>query len=476
VGIILIGFSLLTVIAGGQLSAAVRADFDQRLQNSVRLIARGISGSLEDWKDGRINTDQLATVFKEYETQIGGKLAFYPAINLWDATGIANIMPRVVSFRNMPELEQAMRGGNAVIERPNAAGESTLYTGAMASHDRDLFGLIQLAIPYQIVQSAVVQRWIALALAFILVTSLALVAALWLSQSITRPLYTLRESALRLSRGDFSQRINSTGKDEIGEVAHAFDEMADQVQSMLEEQRAFASNTSHELRTPLTAIRLRTEALRYETMDAETTKHYIEEIDDEIVRLGNLVQDLTLLSRFDAGRAELGADEIDFSRLASNLCHQVADLAREKQIQVVLHPAPTPVFVKASLSHLTVVFRNLLDNALKYTPTGGVITWMIATDAKMVIHTLQDTGRGIAAEDLPHLYERFFRADRAHTRDIPGTGLGLALVKSILDAYHAQITITSAGLGKGTCVEVRWPVETSAIVAAETAADATAKS
>ena len=122
-----------------------------------------------------------------------------------------------------------------------------------------------------------------------------------------------------------------------------------------------------------------------------------------------------------------------------------------------------PVPVNASLSHLNVVFRNILDNAIKYTPSGGSISWRIQKTTSGVLHTIQDTGQGIAAQDLPHLYERFYRADKAHSRNIPGTGLGLALVKSIVEAYNSQITIESAGVGKGTTVNILWTTPDSTI-------------
>ena len=227
---------------------------------------------------------------------------------------------------------------------------------------------------------------------------------------------------------------------------------------MLEEQRAFARNTSHELRTPLTALRLRTEALRYDALDPETTRRYIEEIDDEIVHLGNLVGDVTLLSRFDAGRAELGQDEIDLGRLAAVLCAQLEPLARERQVEFTLDGCDQPLLVRAGLTHLTVVLRNLLDNALKYTPSGGKVSCTLSRTAGGVEIRVQDSGQGIAEEDLPHIFERFYRADPAHGREIPGIGLGLALVKSIVDAYGGQIRVASAGVGYGTTVTLLWPV------------------
>lgn len=450
--IILVGFVGLTLIAGRQISAAAQADYAQRLQNNVQLIAQGISPHVKDFMDGKIGEDELEAILGEYETQVGCDLKLY--------TTDGNNFPPVPrpGFRGMTELENAMHGDIVLVERKNEYGKDTIYTAAPVVFNRQPKGLIQLSVPSDTLQAIVVQRWLELGLVFALVTGFALAAALWLARSIIQPLYKLRESAIHLSQGNFSHRVAYTGKDEIGEVAHAFNEMAQEVESMLEEQRAFASNTSHELRTPLTTIRLRTEALRYDsTLDESIAKRYIEEIDDEVIRLGNLIQDLTLLSRFDAGRTELGQDQVDILRFATSVQHQMAAHAREKNILITLSLPDEPVFVNASINHLMVVFRNLLDNAIKYTPDGGAITWEIRKSDQGISSVIRDTGRGIDAEHLPHLFERFYRVDKARSRDIPGTGLGLALVKSIVEAYGGHITIESAGVDQGTTAYVFWP-------------------
>jgi signal transduction histidine kinase len=362
-------------------------------------------------------------------------------------------------FQDMLELEAAARGQFTVVQRKSDAGVDTFYAAVPIAFNGRLQGLVQLSVPADLLQAVIAQRWLELGAVFALVTGLALFTALWLSRSIINPLYKLRESAVHLSQGDFSHRVAQIGKDEIGEVAEAFNEMAQQVESMLEEQRAFASNTSHELRTPLTTIRLRTEALRYDaTLDSSTAKRYVEEIDEEVARLGNLVQDLTLLSRFEAGRAELGKDQVDMLRFASSVQHQMANQANEKSIRISLELPAEAIPVNASINHLTVVFRNLLDNAIKYTPAGGVITWKINKETQGVGSVIEDTGRGIPSEHLPHLFERFYRVDKARSRDIPGTGLGLALAKSIVEAYGGHITIESAGADKGTIAKVYWPL------------------
>ena len=451
IGILLVGFVGLAVIAGGQISSSAQTDFDQRLKNEISLISQGMGSVIDRYADGQIQQTTMDALLQQYQSQVEGTLRLF---TLQDPPAF----PRN-SFHRMLEVETAFRGQSILVERQNEAGDDTFYTAAPIVSDEGLWGIIQLAVPAQSLQNVIVQRWLGLGLIFALVLALALVAALWLARSIIQPLLKLRESAVHLAKGDFSHRVAEVGNDEIGQVAQAFNEMAQQVESMLEEQRAFASNTSHELRTPLTTIRLRTEALRDDTtLDAETQQQYIVEVDDEVRRLSGLISDLTLLSRLDAGRAELGSEEIDFHRFAEQLIRQITSQAQQNRIQVKLIAPPTPIAMRGSLTHFTVLFRNLLDNAIKYSPANSRIEWRIEQKDDQVISQISDNGRGIPAEHLAHVFERFYRADKARSREIPGTGLGLALVKSIVDAYRGSIRIESAGSDRGTTVYVTLPI------------------
>jgi signal transduction histidine kinase len=191
----------------------------------------------------------------------------------------------------------------------------------------------------------------------------------------------------------------------------------------------------------------------------ETRNQYIQELDDELIRMTRLIEDLILLSRFDSGRAEIGIEHIDFLGFAENLTGQLRSQAVEKNIDLRFVPSEDGTnrpLVRANLTHLNVVFRNLLDNAIKYTPPGGVVGWRIHTSGQWVISSIQDSGQGISTEQLPHVFDRFYRGDKAHSRQIPGTGLGLSLVKAIVDAYDGKIEVTSLGLEKGTTVTVYW--------------------
>jgi signal transduction histidine kinase len=464
IGIIFVGFSGLTMIAGGQIETAARVDYEQQLQDKVRFIAQNIGASIGDQNLSHLSSSQRNNLLQRFASQINGQLTLYPL----DQPPFDQHQPpsddrnRGSAKTSMPEIGAAVHGTITLDERKNSAGEDTFYTAAPIPlpEKNKVVGILQLAVPASSLVTIIIQRWLILGISFALLTTCAVLAALLLSRSITRPLQQLRISALRLSQGDFSQRVKFPWKDEITEVAQAFNEMARQVQSMLEEQRAFASNTSHELRTPLTAIRLRTEALRYDTtLDNTTARQYIEEIDDEVAHLSNLVQELILLSQFEAGRAEVGHEQIDLVRMASSLVREFTPQAQARQIALTLVEPRTSVLIIANMNHLTMVFRNLLDNALKYTSDHGSVTWTMQVNEHEVAHTIQDTGQGIPTSALPHIFERFYRADKARSRDIPGSGLGLAIVKTIVDFYKGRIEIESAGINQGTTVHVSWPYQ-----------------
>ena len=361
------------------------------------------------------------------------------------------LIPCRTSFANTRSYVAASQNAVKVDQRKDADGREMLFTAAPIVQGRSFIGYVQLSEPASRLQQAVRDRWEVLGLGVAGIAAVALLASVWLSTSLIRPLEKLRDSALRFSQGELSHRVSYQGRDEIGAVASAFNQMAEQVQAMIEEQRAFASNTSHELRTPLTTMRLRTEALRRDlSLDRDTRDQYILELDDELTRLSELVDDLVLLSRFDAKRAETGQEQIDVVRFAHSLHRTTLDHAREHGIDLRLDvTVESPVSIRASLNHLTILFRNLLDNAIKYTPPGGIITWTVGAEGDEAVLRVEDTGQGIPSEHLPHVFERFYRADRSRSRSIPGTGLGLSLARSIVEAYGAQITITSPGTGTG---------------------------
>jgi signal transduction histidine kinase len=446
-GLILVGFTVLALLAGRQISAGTVQDFTNGLTEQVQLVARALKEMVEESGERVTNPATLRPILQTYAEQMGAEVALVDRSGrFWASSG-------GFTDTNTPEIKAALSGGISSDVRANMA-----FAAAPILEDGQVMAVVQLAAPLSAARSLVWERWLGLGGAVIAVTAAAGLAAFLLSTTLTRPLEQLRQAALQIAQGDFSQRLPESRPDEIGEVARAFNHMAGQVETMIEEQRAFASNASHELRTPLTTIRLRSEALRDGGLDAAMAEQYVAEMDDEVQRLGNLVQDLMMLSRLDSGRLEAGRERIDTVRLARQLLAEIAPQAASRAITLELDAPPTLPPVTAGAVHLMIVFRNLLSNALKYTPDGGRITWHIQTVDNVVRHTLSDTGQGIAVEDLPRVFDRFYRVDKSRSRAVPGVGLGLSLVRMIVEFYGGTIYLDSGGIGQGTTAHVSWPL------------------
>jgi signal transduction histidine kinase len=456
-GLILIGFAALTAFAGQQVSTGTTNDFKERMIEQAQLIARGLKEPVEHFAEGEGSANSIEVALQEYANQFGIEMTLLQGNGRYL---LGSPVSSTLSSENAPEVTTASRGQTGENTRPDPSGQQTVYTAAPIYEDGQILAIIHLAAPLTGAQSLIWQRWSILIGGVLILAGLAIGVSLWLSSSLTRPLSQLQSSAEKIAQGDFSQRLPEDRQDEIGQLAGAFNHMTGQVEAMIEEQRTFAGNASHELRTPLTTIRLRSEALRDGVVDEPTSRQYIIEIDDEVARLGRLVEDLILVSRLDSGRLQAGHEEIDPVRFVRSLAQELQPALTEKQLRLDLQlPSQLPP-VQASLNHLKVVFRNILTNTIKYTPTGGQIMWCIAEENGRFHATITDTGQGIAPEDLDHLFERFYRADKAHSREIPGVGLGLSLVKMIVEFYGGTIQISSPGIDQGTTVIVQWPFNT----------------
>jgi signal transduction histidine kinase len=455
--LIVVGFGALAALAGGQIARGSMEDFAQSLSVQADLLARTLHEDIEHMLEGENSREQLDARASSLATQTGVRLLLLDMRGLvwFDSTGDMN----GADLDAAPEVAAARQGRSATHVRADEAGIETLYAAAPVIDDDRVVAVVLLAQPTTATSSLVRQRWLTLGSGVVLLGLLALGASGWLAASLTRPLQELRTAALRLAAGDFSLRLPETRRDELGQVAIAFNHMAAQVLTMLDEQRAFAANASHELRTPLTTIRLRSEALRYDDLDSDTTHQYIAEIDDEVARLGNLVEDLISLSRFDAGRAERGDELVDVVRLARAVIHDLAQREGAQGRELILEASSDLPELRASTQHIRVVLRNLLGNAVSYTPAGGKIVCQIEKLPDALQFIFADTGQGVAPDDLPRLFERFYRADKARSRG--GVGLGLPLVQSIVHFYGGRIEIASSGLEQGTTVRVWWPLPAS---------------
>lgn len=269
----------------------------------------------------------------------------------------------------------------------------------------------------------------------------------------------ITHAAATIGAQDFSRRIPVSGSDEFSELAETFNGMLGRLQTTIEQQRRFTADASHELKTPLTVIQGNTEmALTGEPSRAELCDA-LSEIDQAASSMSVLVRDLLLLSRADAGR--LGQRPVGLL-VSEVIRHAVAAVKRPDMAPISLDLGGLEWSVCGNQDELIRLFANLLDNAVRHTPPHGVISVTARADAGCIVIAVSDTGTGIAAEHLPHLGDRFYRADTSRSRHDGGTGLGLSICKSVAEAHHGSLKIESV-LGAGTTVTITLPAGAPAL-------------
>ncbi len=292
--------------------------------------------------------------------------------------------------------------------------------------------------------------WMAIvAVAVLLVNALLL-------RTITRPIGELNEGIARMSQGDLSARVEPRGNNEFAALARAFNSMSERLEQLDKSRSQFVSNASHELKTPLSTIKILIETLLYQDPpDPATTKEFLTDVNKEIDRLNGIVSDLLTLVNIDNG-AKLNLVELDIGSLLQEQVKRLSPLARENGIELEC-AAKDKLEIMGDSLKLQQVLYNIIDNAIKYTPRGGEVHCTLARSGKKAVVRIIDTGVGIPGEDLPHIFDRFYRVDKARSRDTGGTGLGLSIVKQFVTLHGGAIEAKSEP-GKGSTFIIELPL------------------
>ena len=292
--------------------------------------------------------------------------------------------------------------------------------------------------------------WMAIVLAAVLVVDLLVL------RTITRPIGELNEGISRMSKGDLSARVRVRGNNEFAGLARAFNSMSERLEQLDNSRSQFVSNASHELKTPLSTMKILIETLMYQDpMDPAMTKEFLTDVNKEIDRLNRIVSDLLTLVNIDSG-VKLNAAELDIGSLVSEQVKRLSPLARENGIELDCVANET-LEVNGDQLKLQQVVYNIIDNAIKYTPRGGEVHCSVVRSGRKAVIRVSDTGVGIPQEDLPHIFDRFYRVDKARSRETGGTGLGLSIVKQFVLLHGGTIDAKSAP-GKGSTFIIELPL------------------
>ncbi len=332
-----------------------------------------------------------------------------------------------------------------------------VYTAPILSANVPIGAVVYSSMAQDVYQSLTqMQRQMAIWL--LLVALSVLLLSLMVSRIFTRPIEELSQGISRMTQGDLSSRVSVRGRNEFSQLAEAFNSMCERLERLDQTRNQFVSNASHELKTPLSTMKILSETLLYqEQCDLDMQKEFLSDINKEIDRLSSIINDLlTLVHLDDRGVTKLQPTLVSLDRLVQDAARRLRPLAESREI-------PLDIAIRDQIEtmgdpmKLEQVFYNLIDNAIKYTPQGGKVRVEVARVGKKAVVKVIDNGIGIPKADQLHVFDRFYRVDKARSRDTGGTGLGLAIVKQIVLLHEGSITVTSEE-EKGSTFTVELPI------------------
>lgn len=269
----------------------------------------------------------------------------------------------------------------------------------------------------------------------------------FITRSLTRPITKISRAVGKFAKGELDSRVDISRRDELGDLARAFNSMAEDLSQLEMLRRGFVANVSHELRSPMTSMQGYVQGMLDGTIPPEEHSKYLGVVLSETKRLNKLISELLDLSRIESGKFPLKYQKFDANELIARIMFQYEGRIEEKHISVDIDFRQQQCMVWADPDRISQVVVNLIDNAVKFLHDGGSLTVWTHIDEEHAIVTIKDDGPGIAADDLPYIFDRFYKADKAHSGR--GTGLGLSIVKKILEQHGQDIRCNSTP-GHGT--------------------------
>jgi heavy metal sensor kinase len=354
-------------------------------------------------------------------------------------------LPAAAPAGDSPRTVRRAGGGGLLIASVTAtAADGTRYrvevgTSGVAAADTLTQVLVMLAVGLPVAVA------VAVAGGFVLV------------RRALEPVERITAKAEAITQHNLSERLPVVNSgDEIERLSLALNHMIARLEEAMRGSKQFVADASHELRTPLTVMRGELESLAQDSQLGRETRETLGSVLEEVERLGEIVESLFALSRLDAGEANAEWVRFDLAELAATTAEQMSLLAEDKHVSVDCDSTPG-VTVEGDRARLKQVIVNLLDNAIKYTPSGGRVRLSVRREGRFALLDVADDGIGIPAEALPHVFKRFFRVDTSRSREQGGAGLGLAIVKSICSAHGAEVEVLSTP-GRGSRFRVRQPL------------------
>ena len=434
-------FAASLLLLGIAMWFAVQRGLYHAIDESLRDRADGIRIFIEDHKT-RLSLDEVKEEFRAH----GDLFQVLDEQGNWihRAEGLQGLAPpsRQAAGRDPLFESMALDGAPLRLLSTDIEVDGYVYTVQVAAPLRDLQQGLRDAL------------WL-LAPLFPAVLLLASAGGYWISRRALAPVDEITRTARSITADNLSERLGvPQSGDELQRLSETLNEMIARLESAFKRIARFTADASHELRTPLAVIRTTAEVALRGTGDDAERGVALEQIVAEIQRTSHLVDNLLLIANADAGYGRPGKFRVNLTAAIAEACMEGAVLARAKGIALETRLPVEPIPVLGDVQALRRLFLILIDNAVKYTPAGGRCEVSLGERGGFVVGTVSDTGIGIGGEDLPHVFDRFYRVDRARSRAQGGTGLGLAIGRWIAEAHEGSLTVESE-LDRGSVFEVR---------------------
>lgn len=468
---LLASFLVVAVVSALGLSAYFLSELEdyglrkleERLDTESLLVSSMVAAHLDSSGATEISANEATAIAGEF-ARVAPRIISH--IRILDGDGEAlvdSLDPGAVGakYAETPEVASALRGNRGAATRITEDGRVALYVANPIIVGDRIAGVAYTSASTFSIRTLLRDYRLRLGAAILLFALVSLVLTEVLSRWLAAPLREFARIAVAFADGDHSVRMRPRGSSEIRALADAFNAMADEVQTVLSELREeenrksrFVSDVSHELRTPLTAIRGAAETLLEGDVPEDDARQFLSTIVRESERLTRLANDLLTLQRIEGATGELPISQVDLAEIARRAAEALAPLTEARGVRVEIEGSAPRVL--GDRDRLQQVLGNLLDNASRMTPEGGTVMVSITADGAESVLRVLDEGPGIADEDIPHVFDRFYRAQASRDRTTGGAGLGLAIVAAIVKSHGGSISAARRD-GRGTVFTLRLP-------------------
>lgn len=448
--------ALGTSVLAGYILLSFHGYFMRSRQADLDAWTTALSESIADALEDK-ELDRVKTIVQRYGAPETVTLRVFRPDGTLLSTSAPEIDRQVINWLEVPGMREAFQNN---LSRGVAKGVLTkddrLYVARPIYRNGHLLGVMRMSITLkQFQRQFQTIIWTILGTLIFTFFLCALISE-YLTRSIARPIQAMSNFAIKLGGGHFGDRLKIGQNDEVGQLANELNRMSMRLASLDNERRSFLASVSHELRTPVSNVLVTLEALANGAdEEPELRLRFIKIVQEETKRLSRLIHDLLDLGRLEAGVTELERQNV---KLKSLICRAVQAMElRMKSSSVSIKLDIAEVELQGDPERLIQAFLNLLDNAIKYSVPGSKVFVSGYKEGNEIIVKIKDQGPGISENDIPHIFEQFYTADRSRKGN--GTGLGLSIAKRIVEAHGGSITASSKGEGKGTTFTIFFPIE-----------------